>query len=259
MNVLVSNDDGINATGIRVLIEALSRVPEANIFVCAPDGERSASGHGITMTKPIMLQHENINGVEWASSLSGTPADCVKFGIRHLKKNHNISIDAVFSGINHGGNIGTDVYYSGTLAAAAEGALCKLPAVAVSVGTHNPTREMLDNCRTIIEDVAGRIISKMEPGNILNINFPPIPPSELKGLKVTRLGPREYNEKFELLETPKNRQYYWYCGDVVVYEGLPEDLDVMAHQEGYVTVTPLKLELTDTHMRDKVRGWKLEI
>ena len=119
-----------------------------------------------------------------------------------MKKNHNISIDAVFSGINHGGNIGTDVYYSGTLAAAAEGALCKLPAVAVSVGTHNPTREMLDNCRTIIEDVAGRIISKMEPGNILNINFPPIPPSELKGLKVTRLGPREYNEKFELLETP---------------------------------------------------------
>ncbi|MGP1441008.1 MAG: 5'/3'-nucleotidase SurE [Anaerovoracaceae bacterium] len=259
MNILVSNDDGINAEGIRVLVKALSEVSGVKIYVCAPDGERSASGHGISMTVPIMLKEENIDGVEWAYALSGTPADCVKFAMRHLKNYHNVIIDAVFAGINHGGNIGSDVYYSGTLAAAAEGALCNVPAVAVSVGTHHPTSEMLNNCKTVIKDVAGRIISEMEARSILNINFPPIPPAEINGLKVTRLGPREYDEKFELLEDPKKRKYYWYCGDVVVYEGLPDELDVMAHQQGYVTVTPLRLELTDFELRDRVSDWKLKI
>ena len=99
----------------------------------------------------------------------------------------------------------------------------------------------------------------MKIGSLLNINFPAIPPNEIKGLKVTRLGPREYNEKFDLLENPKKRKYYWYCGDVVVYDDLPDEVDVMAHQQGYVTVTPLKMDLTDFELRKKVSEWNLKI
>ena len=259
MNILVSNDDGINAEGIRTLIKALSEVPDIKIYVFAPDGERSATGHGITMSVPIMVKDEYIKGTEKAYSLSGTPADCVKFGIRHLRRQCDIVIDAVFAGINHGGNIGSDVFYSGTLAAAAEGALCNVPAVAVSIDTQRPTPEMFDNCKTIIKDVAYRIIPEMKIGSLLNINFPAIPPAKIKGIKVTRLGPREYNEKFDLLENPKERKYYWYCGDVVVYDDLPDEVDVMAHQQGYVTVTPLKMDLTDFELRKKVSEWNLKI
>ncbi len=260
INVLVSNDDGINASGIRHLIEALRGVEDVKIYVCAPDGQRSASGHSISTTGgPIFVKDVEIPGVEKAIALSGTPADCVKSGIKMLRNNQNIQIDVVFSGINHGSNIGTDIYYSGTVSAAFEGIFCGVPAVAVSVGTHHPTEEQLANCSALIQDLCRRIVPKLAKDTVLNVNFPNLPPSELKGLKVCRLGPREYDEKFEIMTNPRGENYYWYTGDVVRYEGLPEDLDVIAHQDGYVTVTPLKMDVTDYQLMDTVAGWDLTI
>lgn len=259
MNVLVSNDDGIKAAGLRIMVKALAAVPGVNVYVSAPDGQRSACGHGITMTVPIVIDDNvEVEGAVWAQALSGTPADCVKFGIKRLKKEQNIDIDVVFSGINHGGNIGSDVLYSGTVSAAAEGVLCGVPAVAMSVGTSAPTVEMLENCAKIVAQLCEKAVPDIDKRTVLNVNYPPVPPAEIKGLKVTKLGPREYAEKFELLENPKGQQYYWYCGDMVVYDDLPEDYDVMAQQDGYVSITPLQLDLTNHELREKVSGWGLE-
>ena len=259
MNILVSNDDGINASGIRHLIEALRSVEDAKIYVYAPDGQRSASGHSIsTASGPIFIKDVEIPGTEQAVALSGTPADCVKCGIKMLRNNQGIEMDVVFTGINHGSNVGTDIYYSGTVSAAFEGIFNGVPAVAVSVGTHHPTEEQLANCATIIQDLCVRIVPKLAKNTVLNVNFPNVPPAELKGLKVCSLGPREYNEKFEVLTNPRGEKYYWYTGKLVHYEGLPEDLDVIAHQDGYVTVTPLKMDVTDYLLMDTVEKWDLQ-
>ncbi|MDD6255864.1 MAG: 5'/3'-nucleotidase SurE [Eubacteriales bacterium] len=258
MNVLVSNDDGINADGIRVLIKALSGVDGVNIYVCAPDGQRSASGHSITMSGgPIFVKDDEIPGVKWAQSLSGTPADCVKSGIKRLRREQGIEIDVVFSGINHGSNIGTDVFYSGTVSAAVEGVLNGVPAVAVSLGTHHPTMEQLENCTAIIQDMAGRIVPKLDKGTIVNVNFPDLPPAELKGVKLCEMGPREYDEKFEVETNPGGRKYYWYTGKLVHYDELPGNPDVIAYQNGYVTVTPLKIDMTDYKLMDAMKDWNI--
>ena len=259
MNILVSNDDGINASGIRHLIRALQGVEGAKIYVCAPDGQRSASGHSITSAGgPIFLHDVEIPGVEWAVSTSGTPADCVKSGIKMLKHHHDIEIDVVFAGINHGSNIGTDVYYSGTVSAAFEGAFNHVPSVAVSVGTHHPTEEQLANCETLIRDLCSRVVPGLGQHTVLNVNFPNVPPEKLKGLRVCRLGPREYNEKFDILTNPRGEKYFWYTGTTVRYEGLPEDLDVIAHQDGYVSITPMKMDVTDYSLLDSVEAWDLK-
>ena len=134
MNILVANDDGIRARGLTELVRALSG--EASVYVCAPDGQRSASGHGITVSKYITVKEEQVEGAEYALSTSGTPADCVKLGMKILSEK-GVKIDMLFSGINHGGNLGTDVLYSGTVAAAMEGSICGVPSVAVSVDNHD--------------------------------------------------------------------------------------------------------------------------
>ena len=258
MNILVSNDDGIEAKGLHVLVDALSRVPGNQVYVAAPDGQRSACGHGISMFEMLKIDERQVPGAVWARAVSGTPADSVKFGMKYLAREENVRIDVVFSGINHGGNIGSDVHYSGTVSAAAEGLLCGVPAVAVSLGTHHPTDEMLENCSALIQDISKRAVPELEKTTLLNVNFPPVPPAEIKGLRVTRLGPREYDERFDLLENPSGQKYCWYSGRLVQYEGLAEDIDTAAQQEGFISITPLKLDMTDYELRDRVRGWNLK-
>lgn len=258
MNILVSNDDGIQAKGLHVLVDALSKVPGNKVYVSAPNGQRSACGHGISMHDMIRVFEEEVPGAVWAQSISGTPADCVKFGIRRLRKEFGVEIDVVFSGINHGGNIGSDVHYSGTVSAAAEGLLCGVPAVAVSVGTHTPTDKMLEDCAQLIQEVCVKAVPEIEKTTLLNVNFPAVPLEEIRGLRVTRLGPREYDESFDILVNPRGQKYYWYSGKLVEYTGLGDDVDTMAQQDGYVSITPLKLDMTDYELREKVKSWDLQ-
>lgn len=136
MNILVTNDDGINASGICSLAEALSKV--ADVYVCAPHTQRSAAGHGITVSKPIEVEERTFARAAKAYAITGTPADCVKIGTKILRE-QDIKVDMVFSGINLGGNLGTDTLYSGTVSAAIEGSLCGIPSVAVSVNSHEAT------------------------------------------------------------------------------------------------------------------------
>ena len=253
MNILVTNDDGIQASGIRNLVKSLSQA--AKIYVCAPHTQRSASGHGITVGKPIEVEETDFEHAVKAYAITGTPADCVKIGTKILN-DQGIKIDMVFSGINLGGNLGTDTLYSGTVSAAIEGSLCGIPSVAVSVNSHKATHFELA-CDLAL-GVCRNGFSKMSARTVLNINTPDLPKEEIKGVKYTRLGMREYKEWFRPKTGENGKTQYWYEGNPVVYEGLPDDIDVISMQDGYASITPLHYDLTDYELVDEIKKWRLE-
>lgn len=252
MNILVANDDGIQARGIKELVKALSEV--ASVYVCAPEAQRSASGHGITVSKPIIIEEDEFEHAEYALKISGTPADCVKIGKRVLEQN-GIEVDMVFSGINHGGNLGTDTLYSGTVSAAIEGSLLGVPSVAVSVNSHE-AEHFEYACELAVEAVK-KAYGKMDAKTVLNINTPNLPKEEIKGLRFTTLGPREYKEVFVPAETEDGRTGYMYTGDPVVYEDLLETIDVIADQDGYASITPLQSDLTNYKLAKEISEWRI--
>lgn len=254
MNILVANDDGIDSQGIKELVKALSR--EACIYVCAPDGQRSASGHAITVSTHITVQEVSFEGAEHALKVSGTPADCVKLGMK-IFADRNIKIDMVFSGINHGGNLGTDTLYSGTVSAAIEGSICGVPSVAVSVDSHQASH--FEYACFLAVQTLKKSRGRLSPDTVLNINTPDLPASEIRGLKYTNLGKREYMEFFEPVNLGKGIKAYRYNGEPVVYEGLPDTIDVIAMQEGYATITPMHRDLTDYDMIEEIKKWRIEI
>ncbi len=253
MNILVANDDGINARGIHELVKALSEV--ADVYVCAPESQRSASGHGITVSKPIIIEEEEFEYAKYALKISGTPADCVKIGKRFLEKK-GIKIDMVFSGINHGGNLGTDTLYSGTVSAAVEGTLLGVPSAAVSVNSHEA--EYFEYACELAVEAVKKAYGKMSPKTVLNINTPNLPKEEIKGLRFTTLGPREYKEVFVPAETEDGKTGYMYTGEPVVYDGLPETVDVIADQDGYASITPLHSDLTDYKLAKEISEWRID-
>lgn len=253
MNILVSNDDGINAKGIKELAKALSEI--ANIYVCAPHTQRSACGHGITIGKPITIKEVDFPNAVGAWEISGTPADCVKLGLRIVEEK-GISIDMVFSGINHGGNLGTDTLYSGTVSAAIEGCICGLPSVAVSVNNHHP--EYFEVACDLAVKTLKAAKGKIDKNTVLNINVPNLPASKIKGMKITRLGAREYEEWFEPRKDKDGELEYWYSGTPIIYENLPGDIDVIAMQDGYASITPLHYDLTSYKLIEEVKTWGIE-
>lgn len=253
MNILVANDDGIEARGIRELVKALST--KAKVYVCAPEEQRSASGHGITVSKPIIAEDVEYDDAQMAVKLSGTPADCVKLGMK-LFADRGINIDMVFSGINHGGNLGTDTLYSGTVSAAIEGSLCGVPSVAVSVNSHEA--EHFDYACELALAVLEKGQESISPETVININVPNLPKSEVKGLKYASLGNREYREVFKPTELEDGRRAYNYTGEAVIYEGLPDTIDVIAMQNGYATITPLHRDLTDYKLLETIKEWRMD-
>jgi len=253
MNILVSNDDGIGARGIKELARALSQI--ANIYVCAPHIQRSACGHGITVGKPISMREVEFPNVKRAWEVTGTPADCVKLGLRMLS-DQGVKIHMVCSGINHGGNLGTDTLYSGTVSAAIEGCICGLPAIAVSVNDRNPIT--FEAASEIAVKTVKASTGKIDSNTVLNINIPNLPVSEVKGMKITRLGAREYEEWFKPKKGDNGELEYWYSGTPVVYENLPNDIDVVAVQDGYASITPLHYDLTSYKLIEEVKSWGIK-
>ena len=252
MNILVANDDGIQARGIHELVKALSQV--ADVYVCAPESQRSASGHGITVSKPITVEEAEFEYAKYALKISGTPADCVKIGKRFLEKK-GIEVDLVFSGINHGGNLGSDTLYSGTVSAAIEGSLLGVPSAAVSVNSHE-AEHFEYACELAVEAVK-KAYGKMSSKTVLNINTPNLPKEEIKGLRFTTLGPREYKEVFVPVEMEDGKTGYMYSGDPVVYEDLAETIDVVADQDGYASITPIHSDLTDYKLAKEISEWRI--
>lgn len=262
MNILISNDDGVQARGLHELARALHQDAGADVFVCAPDGQRSASGHGITMNEHIEVSEVQMENAEIAYQTSGLPADCVKIGMEFFPR-MGIRIDMVFSGINHGENLGTDTLYSGTVSAALEGSICGVPSVAVSVSSHQA--EHFDYACELAVNAARALGKQIESGianheTVLNINVPNLPKEEIKGLRYTSLGERRYTEEFisedstEQIGLPGTFQY---GGTPVFYKNLPDHLDVIAAQDGYATITPIHIDLTDYDMIDEIKTWGL--
>jgi len=253
MNILVSNDDGIRAQGIYELVKALS--VEANVYVCAPDEQKSASGHGITIGRGIEVHDVYFDNAKFAMQIAGTPADCVKMGLRFLAMK-DIRIDMLFSGINHGGNLGTDTLYSGTVSAAIEGCLCGLPSVAISVNSHEP--QHFDLACTLAVNTLRKGFGKLDKNTVININAPNLPREEVKGVKYTKLGAREYEELFHSKVDESGKLQYWYNAQPIFYEGLSSDIDVIAMQEGYATITPLQYDFTNHALIQEIKSWRLE-
>ena len=279
MNVLVSNDDGVFALGIRALANALAAAGHQVTVVC-PDRERSATGHGLTLHKPLRV--EQVEGVfdsavtAWACS--GTPSDCVKLALDAVLP---AAPDFVLSGINHGANLGTDVLYSGTVSAAMEGVLEGIPAIAISL-----TSFAYKNFQPAA-NFAVQMLSQLEkqPLNLpilLNVNVPPVAAAEIKGAVVARQGIRRYFDQFEKRTDPRGKIYYWLAGEVME-EGSAElpavpaaetdetasrlekelsavsaqfTTDVKAIKDSYITVTPLQYNLTAYTALDFIDTWQ---
>jgi 5'-nucleotidase len=230
--ILLSNDDGVYAEGLRALRDALSLW--ADVFVVAPESEQSASSHRITLSGP--LRHRHLGGEIHA--VDGTPADCVYVAL-NLGGLMPRRPDLVVSGINHGFNLGMDVVYSGTVAAAREGALRGIRAVAISAERGADMVHAAGMCTELLQ----RFVTATPPAGpapLLNVNFPLEKP---KGVRATRLGRRDYEDVVEARTDPRGRSYYWIGGPVTAHNG-EEGADTTAVDEGYVSVTPLSLELT---------------
>jgi 5'-nucleotidase len=229
--ILVTNDDGIYSEGIQKLADALREVGE--VIVVAPDREQSAASHALTLNRPLRLLKLKDN--EYI--VDGTPTDCVNLAVLNLLKDKRP--DIVVSGINFGPNLGDDVTYSGTISAAFEGALLNIPSIACSalVGEHFS----FDTSARFAADLT-RVVMKRErdPSIILNVNFPVGP---FNGVKVTKLGKRVYSEGVIERLDPRGRKYYWIGGDPPTWHP-GQDTDFEAIQAGFVSITPLHLDLT---------------
>ena len=250
---MVVNDDGITSRGMRALVDALGTV--ANIYVSAPDGQRSAASQSITIADPIRVYDFDYPGAEAAFAVNGTPTDCTKVGLQFFRE-RGVDIDMVFSGINIGSNFGKDTLYSGTIGAAMEAALSNVRAVAVSVDSHSATH--FETACDVALQVTGWSMRELTPDTILNINAPDIPPEEVKGIRYTALGNRFYIDTFIPVESEE--------GDSYMLDGAPLDLhdidakyDVTATWDNYVSITPLQFDYTAYNMIDKVASWDLKL
>jgi len=231
--ILLSNDDGMNAAGLLALASALRRIGE--LFVVAPEHEQSASSHRITLSGPLRHQElgDNMHAVD------GTPADCVYVAL-HLKGLLPRRPDVVVSGINHGPNLGMDVIYSGTVAAAREASLRGLRAMAISAERGADLAAVAEHGAGLVQ----RLLSLETPLSapvLLNVNYPKTPP---RGVLATRLGRRDYVDVVEARVDPRGRSYYWIGGPASAHDGA-EGVDTTAVDQGYVSVTPLALEMTN--------------
>jgi len=238
MRILICNDDGIHAPGISALHSAVKSLGE--LHVIAPDVERSAAGHAITLADPIKSMPVDKNGAFFGYAIGGTPADCIKLAVCAVMK--DTPPDLILSGINLGSNTGISVIYSGTVSAATEGVILGIPGVAFSLCTYtDPEWEMAGR---VAREITQKIIATPMPPNVLlNVNLPNLPYDQLKGIKITRMGRSRFIEKFHKRLDPRGRTYYWLDGALEVHdEG--DDIDIHAVRDGYVSITPIHLDLT---------------
>ena len=270
-NILVVNDDGIDAIGIHKLAEALSEI--GDVYVCSPHVQQSARGHGITIGELVYFDEIPFKEAKCALAMEGTPADCVKIGLE-IYRARGVVMDMVFSGFNHGMNLGTDTLYSGTVAAAVEGALCGLPSAAMSISSNLSFHRTPTNFDTAMqlakkladsEMFAKRTLTDMKNADIdfihkehvlLSVNVPDLPSEEIKGTKVCPLSFRAYDEWFNEKAALDGRIGYHYSGAPQVIGTAPVDeSDIIANGEGYATITPLKFDLTDYTRIEGLREW----
>ncbi len=248
--ILLSNDDGINAPGLAALYEEMKSI--GDVFVVAPDAEKSAVGHAITLSDPLRVWDFKKNGEFFGYAVNGTPADCVKIAYWALLDEN---LDLVVSGINLGSNTGINAIYSGTVSAATEGTILGIPAFAVSLTTFkNPDFSYAAKfARKLAENILERGLPK---GTLLNVNVPPVKEDEIEEIKITRQGRSTYHEHFDKRVDPQNRVYYWLTGKKVQLED-DSDVDDNAILNKRVSITPLHYDLTNYEYLDELKSWEI--
>ncbi|MBN1594356.1 5'/3'-nucleotidase SurE [candidate division FCPU426 bacterium] len=250
--LLITNDDGIHAPGLAALQEALAGM--GDLYVVAPDTERSAAGHAITMLHILRVWDIYRNGGLFGRAVNGTPADCVKLAVSNLLA---APPDLVISGINPGPNTGTNVLYSGTVSAAMEGTIYGIPSLAVSMGSlksDQDYRPAQKYARLLAEEILKR---GLPSGVMLNLNVPSMPLQEIKGIRITRQASFKYKDKYEKRRDPRGRDYYWLSlEDAEICDPAP-DADALALEEGYASLTPLHCNLTNPDFMRTLHAWPL--
>lgn len=248
MRILCTNDDGYLSPGLRVLAEAAHEI--GAVDVVAPDRERSASSHALTLHHPLRKRR----APDGATIIDGTPTDCVMLAVHELLGERPA---LCVSGVNAGPNMGEDVFYSGTVAAAMEAAIMGIPAVAVSFASRRV--EEVEGWQGALAALLRQMVAQgIRKGEVLNVNLPPVPPDETGGVRVTELGRRHYTDTVTRAPDPSGREYYWIGGTVSSWDDRP-DSDFEAVSAGCISVTPLHPDLTNRPRMDAIRKWNLEI
>lgn len=248
--ILLTNDDGIYSKGIYALWEAMCEIGE--VTVLAPNTEKSAVGHAVTISDPIRIEPCSRYGSFEGYAVNGTPADCVKIAIgSFLDKKPNI----IVSGINAGSNMGTNILYSGTVSAAAEGTMLGVPSIAFSLNTFNT--DNYDLSKEVAIKMTKNVLNHGLPtGTLLNVNIPKCEISECQGYKVTSQGDEYFLDDLEKREDPRGRFYYWMSGKIVNNDTSNEQ-DGYAIANNWVSVTPIQYKLTNHKFIDDLKSWKL--
>ncbi|OGK04975.1 MAG: 5'/3'-nucleotidase SurE [Candidatus Riflebacteria bacterium GWC2_50_8] len=240
MRILVCNDDGINAPGLLALAHELCSFGQ--VTIAAPDVERSAASNSLTLAHPLRVREVSFPApVERAYAISGTPADCAKIALSTLLPEKP---DLVVSGINCGPNMCVDIFYSGTVAAAFEGAFRGILSVSVSLDTYSSQDDFSVAACWALRCIRLLVDKKVEPARVYNVNVPCIAETEIKGIKVTRTGKIDYREEYDHRRDPYGRSYYWIKGNPEIVDNSPE-CDIVAVKAGYVSLTPLQPDMTD--------------
>jgi 5'-nucleotidase len=257
LNILVANDDGISSPGIQSLSRALKKV--GHVTVVAPEREQSTMGHALTLHKPVRFYKVHSEPGLDQYAMSGTPADCVYMGIRWALKKHP---DIIVSGINKGVNLGNDIYYSGTIAAAREGAVLDIPAIAASLdydaefGAKNP-HHFADAAEYMVGLVRKVLAKGLPPHCMLNVNFPNMPFAKIKGTIVARQGFRIYTDKVIEKRDTRDKPYYWLAGTYAGFKPIAgSDCEVL--DKGYISITPCRLDITQYEYMEMLSGWGLD-
>lgn len=250
--ILVTNDDGVTAPGIRALISVMKEL--GDVVVVAPDSPQSATGHAITINSTLFINKIDIDpDIETEYSCSGTPVDCVKFAVNEILKRKP---DLCVSGVNHGSNSSINVIYSGTLSAAVEAGIEGIPAIGFSLLDYNWNADF-EPIKSSIKKITTEVLENGLPeGVILNVNFPKLKEKDIKGIKICRQAKAMWQERFDKRQTPHGRDYYWLTGEFVNLDK-GEDTDEWALENGYISVVPVQFDLTAHHAMQTLNSWNL--
>jgi len=250
--ILVCNDDGITAPGIRALIAVAKEFGE--VMVVAPDKPQSAMGHAITINSTLRINEVFIDGQK-EYACSGTPVDCIKLAVNKLLPRKP---DLLISGINHGSNASINVIYSGTMSAAMEGALEGIPSIGFSLCDHSIDADFSVSQTIARKVIATALTSEMPEGTCLNVNIPKVSAELLNGIKICRQARANWEEEFDERKDPMGKTYYWLTGVFKNYD-TGEDTDIWALENNYVSVVPCKFDITAHETIDGLKSWKLDV
>lgn len=248
--ILVTNDDGISAPGLRTLIKVMNTI--GDVVVVAPDSPQSGMGHAITINSTLRCTKVKFDdGPQTEYSCSGTPADCVKLGVHEILK---CKPDLCVSGVNHGSNAAINVIYSGTMSAAIEAGIEGIPAIGFSLLDFSWDADFSSIESYILQITRSALTNKIPESTVLNVNFPKCKKEDIKGIKICRQANAYWIEEFDKRQDPMGKEYYWMTGEFI-NEDKGEDTDIWALQNGYISVVPIQFDLTAHHQIQKLNSW----